>query len=171
MACAKKLQASWYFVGRSFYGQNLGWWWWDLWLSSDCLMVGNGVVILLCIFLEEEPGLCLNAALFCLVFPSIISASPSFPGYQFESVWINLNQFESALWNSGKVKEAKRSLFPTNKIIGTQRWFVFQSPIGTCSFQMIFKVKVCSLLEKWKSCLQWGITSHSKNEHHQKTYK
>ena len=106
VACVQKLQDSWYFGGRNFYSQNLGWWWWDLWLPSDWLLVGNRVVILLCIFLEEEPGLCLNTALFFLVFPSLISASPSFPGYRL---------FEYALWNSEKVKEAKWSLFPTKK--------------------------------------------------------
>ena len=54
--------------------------------------------MLLCVSLEEEPGLCPKAALLFLDFSSLVSASPPFPDEQL---------FELALWNSGKVKEAE----------------------------------------------------------------
>ena len=54
--------------------------------------------ILLCIFLEEEPGPCPMAALLFLDCSSFVSAFPPFPDKQL---------FEFALWNSGKVKEAE----------------------------------------------------------------
>ena len=47
---------------------------------------------------KEEPGPFLKAELLFLDFPSLVSASPSFPDYQL---------FEPALWNSGKFKEAE----------------------------------------------------------------
>ena len=81
--------------------------------------------VLLCISLEGEPGPCPKAALLFLEYSSLICAFPPFPDEQL---------FESALWSSGKVKEAERSLFPTNKKQGTQRGLVpSRAPPGSCS--------------------------------------
>ena len=70
-----------------------------------------------CIFLEKEPGPCPKAVppLDC---SSPVFVSPPFPDQQL---------FKSALWNSGKVKEAERSLYPTDKKQGTQKGLVLQS--------------------------------------------
>ena len=106
--------------------------------------------VLLCISLEGEPGPCPKAALLFLEYSSLICAFPPFPDEQL---------FESALWNSGKVKEAERSLFPTNKKQGTQRGLVpSRAPPGPAPLQ-----KGCWLQGRLPagrgSCLSWVITS------------
>ena len=71
-----------------------------------------------CLFLKEEPRLRPKAALLFLDCSSFVSAFPPFLDEQL---------IESALWNSGKVKEAEWSLFPANKKEGrwwTQKGFV-----------------------------------------------
>ena len=50
-----------------------------------------------CLFLKEEPGLCPKAVLLFFDCSSFVSAFPPFLDEQL---------IESALWNSGKVKEA-----------------------------------------------------------------
>ena len=55
------------------------------------------VCVCVCVFLEEEPGPRTIAALLFLHW-SFVSAFPPFPDKQL---------FDSALWNSGKVKEAE----------------------------------------------------------------
>ena len=66
-------------------------------------------------FFEQEPGLCLEAV---QTFVSVF-ASPPFPDQRL---------FETKLWNSGKVKEAEHSLYPTDKNWRTQSRSVLQSP-------------------------------------------
>lgn len=44
--------------------------------------------------------------------------------------------FESAFWNTVKVKEAERNLFLTNKKRGTQKGFVTGSPTGSVQFHL-----------------------------------
>ena len=62
------------------------------------LVLQRNSKILLCIFLEEEPGPCPKSALLFLDRSSLVSAFPPFPDYQL---------FELALWNSGKVMEVE----------------------------------------------------------------
>ena len=63
----------------------------------------------------------------CSIVPdysSLVSAFPPFPDKQL---------FESALLNSGKVKEAERSLFPTNKKFVPRKDLYPEGPAGSCS--------------------------------------
>ena len=79
----------------------------------------NSSKILFCISLEGEPGPCPKAVLLFLDYSSLVSASSPFP---------NLELFELAHWNSGKVMEAVWSLFPVIKKQGTQKDFCAQEP-------------------------------------------
>ena len=68
--------------------------------------------ILLCVFLEREPGSCPKAVLLFLDCSSLVFASPSFPDQQLS---------EPVPRNSGKVMVAERGPFPKNKKWGTQK--------------------------------------------------
>ena len=57
------------------------------------------------IFLEEEPGPCPQG---CTTVSGLLL-------FFLHSLPSLMSNFESALWESGKVKEVERSLFPTNK--------------------------------------------------------
>ena len=90
------------------------------------LYLGGDLKVLLCVFLEEEPGLYFIAALLFLDCSSFVSAFPLFPDKQL---------FESALWNLGKVKVTKQSLFlPTNKKQETRKGIV---PRRSCSISVV----------------------------------
>ena len=76
-----------------------------------------------------EPGPCHKPAL--LFLPSLISASPPFSHSQL---------FEPALWNSGKILEAERSLFPKKKKWGdghTERLLCPGVPQGPAQFHRL----------------------------------
>ena len=78
--------------------------------------------ILLCIFLEEEPGPCPKAALLSLDCPSLVSASPPFLDEQL---------FEPTLWNSGKLVKAEVNSLQTRN--GEHKGFCAQESHMPCS--------------------------------------
>ena len=91
------------------------------WVGAPVLQKNSKT--LLCIFLEQEPGPCLEAVPTFDCF-SCVSVSPPFPDQQL---------FESTLWNSGKVKDAECSLYLTDKKWRAQNRSVLQSPTESCS--------------------------------------
>ena len=92
----------------------------------------NSSKILLRVPLEGEPGPCPKAALFYLGFSSLVSAFPPFPDQQL---------FEPAHWNSGKVMEAERSLFPVIKEMGdTERLSCLGAHRAQLSFNTVIQV-------------------------------
>ena len=87
------------------------------------LVLQKGSKILLCIFLEEDPGSCPKAALLSIDGSSLVSVSPPF---QVEQL------FEPALWTSGKVTEAEAYSRKTRNG-GHSKACIPRSPIGPCS--------------------------------------
>ena len=75
--------------------------------------------VLLCVFLEREPGSCPKAVLLFLGCSFLVSVSSSFPDQQLS---------EPVPWNSGKVMEAEWGLILKKKKWGTQKGFCAQEP-------------------------------------------
>ena len=100
-------------------------------MTSLSLSSQKSSKILFCVSLARGPGPRPKAALLSLGCSSLVFASPPFPDQQL---------FELALWNSGKVMEAKAYLFPTHKKwpgVGEGSWrhrkaSVHRSPTGSC---------------------------------------
>ena len=79
------------------------------------LVLQKNSKILPCVPLEGEPGPCPKAVLLFLDCSFLVPASsPPFP---------DLKLFEPTLWNSGKVMEVERGLFPKNQKWVTQKDF------------------------------------------------
>ena len=76
--------------------------------------------ILLCIFLEGEPGPCPKAALLSLDCSSMVSASPPFPDQPL---------FEPPFWNSGTVMEAEAHSVKTRNG-GHRKAYVLRTLLG-----------------------------------------